>query len=172
MDQGFDILPINPTKEEILGKPVLKSLLDTDLALHTLTIYVQPSRLKNIWKPSCKSDPNASFSTPAQRLRNCILSWRKRASRWSKCTLVMLQTGSFGGSDSSLPALKPSALELQSRLQLEGHGSDDAHLLGGNVLRFACCTAMVVEFHIPILVPYEAVRLRSHGLSLACVGKT
>ena len=46
MDHGFDILPINPTKEEILGKPVLKSLLDTDLALHTLTIYVQPSRLK------------------------------------------------------------------------------------------------------------------------------
>ena len=66
MDHGFDILPINPTKEEILGKPVLKSLLDTDLALHTLTIYVQPSRLKEHLEAILQKRPKRIVFNPGR----------------------------------------------------------------------------------------------------------
>jgi len=102
MDHGFDILPINPTKEEILGKPVLKSLLDTDLALHTLTIYVQPSRLEEHLEAILQKQPKRIVFNPGTEAPKLYPILEEAGIEVIEgCTLVMLQTGSFGGSDSS-----------------------------------------------------------------------
>ncbi len=102
MDQGFDILPINPTKGEILGKPVLKSLLDTDLTLHTLTIYVQPSRLKEHLEAILQKRPKRIVFNPGTEAPELYPILEEAGIEvMEDCTLVMLQTGSFGGSDSS-----------------------------------------------------------------------
>ena len=101
MDHGFDILPINPTKEEILGKPVLKSLLDTDLALHTLTIYVQRSRLEEHLAAILQKRPKRIVFNPGTEAPELYpILVEAGIEVIENCTLVMLQTGLFGGSNS------------------------------------------------------------------------
>jgi len=100
-DQGFEILPINPTKEEILGKPVLKSLLDTDLALHTLTIYVQPSRLEEHLEAILQKRPKRIVFNPGTEAPEVYPILKEAGIEVIEdCTLVMLQNGSFGGPES------------------------------------------------------------------------
>ena len=95
-EHGYDAVPIHPALDSIDGVPVAHSIGEIDRPVDTLTLYVNPDRLRDLLDDVVALKPrrvifNPGTESPTARSR---LEESKIACQ-EACTLVLLRTGQF-----------------------------------------------------------------------------
>lgn len=96
LDAGYEVIPVNPTGAEICGIKSNVSLQEIKKAVDTLTVYVNPDRLKTLLPEIIALKPRRVILNPGteddftkEKLEENGISVEKA------CTLVLLRTGAF-----------------------------------------------------------------------------
>ena len=94
--KGFEILLINPSKKNILGKPCYTSLLEAPLRAETVTVYVNSERFKGHLKSIIELKPSRIIFNPGTESPECYSTLRENGIQVVEgCTLVMLDSNTF-----------------------------------------------------------------------------
>jgi len=93
---GFEVIPVNPALDEVLGKKVVKSLTAISGDVDTVTLYVGPDRLKPMIDDIIKLNPRRIVSNPGTETPETRDAAERAGILYMEaCTLVMLRTGQF-----------------------------------------------------------------------------
>lgn len=95
-EKGYDVLPVNPALESVLGIPALPSLAAAGDGLDTVTVYLSAKRSSVLAEELVASKPERVILNPGAenpeleaRLDQAGIPWMHA------CTLVLLSTGRF-----------------------------------------------------------------------------
>jgi len=95
-ENGYRVIPVNPAADEIEGLAVTRRLEDISETVHTLTVYVGPSRGEELLDAMLRLKPCRVILNPGTESE--IIESRLEENGIPvvrACTLVMLQTGQF-----------------------------------------------------------------------------
>ena len=96
MSHGYRVVPVHPMFEEIEGVAVTNQLVDIDLDVHTLAMYVGPERSQKMIEDIVALNPRRVIFNPgteSPELEGRLQS--NGAECIQGCTLVMLRTNQF-----------------------------------------------------------------------------
>lgn len=97
MEQGHEVIPVNPAYDRIESLPVTKSLAELPAgSVDTLTLYLGPDRTRALVDDIRTLRPRRVIFNPGTE--NPVLADRLRADGvevLEACTLVLLKTGQF-----------------------------------------------------------------------------
>lgn len=95
-DYGYSVIPIHPRLVEIEGFKVVSKLSDIIRPVHTLTLYVGPSRMEAMIESVVELKPDRVILNPGTESEGLMTRLEQENIPYLKaCTLVMLQTGQF-----------------------------------------------------------------------------
>jgi predicted CoA-binding protein len=93
---GHRVVLVNPTLDVIDGQPVLKSLADISEAIDTLTVYVNPEKLRALLPDILHLRPGRVIFNPDTEEPTVMKELDKhRIPHVEACTLVLLSTHRF-----------------------------------------------------------------------------
>lgn len=95
-EQGYDIVPVNPTLEILEGMPVIHALDDVARHPDVLTVYVNPERSTAMADQILALAPRVAIFNPDTEndaLESRLAAAGTRTVR--ACSVVLLKTGSF-----------------------------------------------------------------------------
>jgi predicted CoA-binding protein len=93
---GYDVIPVRPAQEEILGLPCVDSLAAIDRPVDTVTVYVSAERSAELAGSIAEAGPRRVIFNPGAE--NPALAARLREAGvevLEACTLVLLASGRF-----------------------------------------------------------------------------
>ncbi len=94
--KGFEILLINPYKQNILGKPCYTSLLEAPLRAETVTVYVNSERFKGHLKSIVELKPSRIIFNPGTESPEYYSILHENGIEVVEgCTLIMLDSNTF-----------------------------------------------------------------------------
>jgi predicted CoA-binding protein len=96
LEYGYNSIPVNPAGVEIYGVFATKTLLDIQVLVDTLTIYVNSKISSNLTEEILKIKPNRVIFNPGTEnaeLEKLLESQNIKVIH--ACTLVLLRTGQF-----------------------------------------------------------------------------
>ena len=94
--KGFEILLINPYKQNILGKPCYTSLLKAPLRADTVTVYVNSERFKGHLKSIVELKPSRIIFNPGTESPEYYSILHENGIEVVEgCTLIMLDSNTF-----------------------------------------------------------------------------
>jgi len=96
LDQGFDAIPVNPELDELLGRPVRKSLAEVSEKIDTLSVYLSAKRSTPLAESIIALAPARVIFNPGAE--NAELEQKLDAAGIAylhACTLVLLSTKRF-----------------------------------------------------------------------------
>ncbi len=94
--KGHTVLPVNPLFDEVGGLPCCKSLKDIHQKIDTITVYVNPQKIKDYTDDIISAKPDRVILNPGAE--NSELEKRLREAGIKvieNCTLVMLDRNLF-----------------------------------------------------------------------------
>ncbi|MFP4522756.1 MAG: CoA-binding protein [Fibrobacterota bacterium] len=95
-DAGFNVIPVNPAQEEILGLKTAQKLSDIETEVHTVTMYVGRKISDNMGEDLIKLSPQRVIFNPgAENPEIEDLLAKSGIEVVNACSLVMLSTGQF-----------------------------------------------------------------------------
>ncbi|MEN8176304.1 MAG: CoA-binding protein [Pseudomonadota bacterium] len=95
-DHGYQVTPVNPRGGTIEGLAAAHNLGVVAHPVHTLSLYVGPSRLEPIVDELLKLDPGRVIFNPGSESAFVQHKLTEAGTEWLEgCTLVMLKTGTF-----------------------------------------------------------------------------
>jgi len=96
IDHGYQTFPINPFGGEALNTKFYKSLSEIKEQIHTITLYVRPSRLEQYMKEIITKKPKRVIFNPGTESKQLQQELEKNnIEAIEGCTLVMLTTNQF-----------------------------------------------------------------------------
>lgn len=96
LQHGYNAVPVNPSFDEVLGKPCVESIRDIVGPIDTVTMYIGAARSEPLMDEIIGAKPRRIIFNPGSE--NESLADRARAAGIevvNGCTLVMLSTGIF-----------------------------------------------------------------------------
>lgn len=95
-EKGYNAIPVHPRLESIDGHKVTKALEDIKEKIHTLTVYVGPSRITPLIDGIIKLKPDRVVLNPGTESRELKTALSGASIPYLEaCTLVLLSTGQF-----------------------------------------------------------------------------
>lgn len=96
MEAGHEVALVAPRGEEILGVPVVRSIVDCPHPVDTVTLYIGSARVDGILEDLLKVRPRRVIFNPGTE-NDVVRSALQQAGieTLEACTLVMLRTGQF-----------------------------------------------------------------------------
>jgi len=96
LDHGYDVIPINPILDEIDGVAVKHSLSEILQPVHTVTLYLNSSRLEPIIDEIILLKPKRVIFNPGTESPQAQKRMTANGIETIEaCTLVLLRTGRF-----------------------------------------------------------------------------
>jgi uncharacterized protein len=96
IDYGYHVIPINPILDDIDGVAVKHSLSEVSQQIHTVTLYLNPSRLEPIIDEIIMLKPKRIIFNPGTESPEAKERMTANGIETVEaCTLVMLRTGQF-----------------------------------------------------------------------------
>jgi predicted CoA-binding protein len=98
LDRGHTVYPVTPRKISFASVPVFQSIAEVPQPLHTVTLYVNPTRLETLAEEIIAARPTRVIFNPGTE--HPELKCRFEAAGISTieaCTLVLLGTNQFTG---------------------------------------------------------------------------
>ena len=94
--KGYNVIPVHPRLKTIEGLTVFSQLERIDKEVHTLTVYVDPSRSTDLIGSILSSNPRRVILNPGAENPELEAALQTKQILYHKaCTIVMLQTGQF-----------------------------------------------------------------------------
>jgi len=95
-DRGYDVIPVHPKVSRIDQVPVVDDLRRIQGPVHTLTLYVEPARIKAMIKDIFDLEPGRVTLNPGTESHALKLALKDAHIPYEHaCTLVLLRTGQF-----------------------------------------------------------------------------
>ncbi|MEM7014810.1 MAG: CoA-binding protein [Verrucomicrobiota bacterium] len=98
-EHGHIVYPVSPSGQDILGRPGFASIdeiPETERPIHTLTIYVNPTRFADIADEVCRFNPSRVIFNPGTESAEIAAKFRDAGIHVVEaCTLVLLNEGEF-----------------------------------------------------------------------------
>ena len=98
-EADYSVIPVNPAYTEIEGLAVVGTVLQAAQvagSLHTLTLYLAPSRLESVIDDIVAARPQRVIFNPGTELLSLQRALDRVNIPWLEaCTLVLLSTGQF-----------------------------------------------------------------------------
>lgn len=97
-ERGHTVFPVHPLLAMIDGLPVFKSLADVPAPLHTVTLYLGPSRSAGMAPEIFAAHPRRVIFNPGAENPELAAQLASAGIEvMDACTLVLLRTGQFAG---------------------------------------------------------------------------
>lgn len=95
-NRGYDVIPVHPKVARIDHIPVVPDLGAVQTRVHTLTLYLGPTRSKHVISDIVSLAPERVILNPGTESRELELALVDARIPFEKaCTLVLLRTGQF-----------------------------------------------------------------------------
>lgn len=98
-EHGHDCFPVSPSGQEILGRAGFTSIEDIpqeDRSIHTVTVYVNPTRFAEIEGEVLRVQPSRVIFNPGTESPEIAAKFREAGIHVVEaCTLVLLRDGEF-----------------------------------------------------------------------------
>ncbi len=95
-ENGYSVIGVHPTLENIDGFPVVKNLADVKTPVYTITVYVNPTLLEKLTADIINLKPQRVILNPGTEssiVENELI--KNNIPVQKSCTLVLLNTGQF-----------------------------------------------------------------------------
>jgi len=101
--KGYDVAPVNPREEFVLGHRCYASLRDVDRPIDTMTVYLNAERSTRLKDDILAVRPKRVILNPGAENDELETLCRKNGIRVLRaCTLVLLRTGQFEAAQGEL----------------------------------------------------------------------
>ncbi len=98
-EYGHDTYPVSLSGQDILGRPGFKTVLDipdSDVEIHTITVYMRPQHLAPIVDEILPTRPARVIFNPGTESPEIAAKFREAGIHVVEaCTLILLETGEF-----------------------------------------------------------------------------
>ncbi len=96
---GYEVVPIHPALDSVHGIPVtasLEELIDQELPISTLTIYLRPELTAEMGEAIVRLKPKRVIFNPGTESSGLVEQLEEAGIAWrNSCTLVLLRSGQF-----------------------------------------------------------------------------
>lgn len=96
IENGYEVIPVNPVLDDIDGVVVKHSISEISQPVHTVTLYLNPSRLEPVVDEIIKLKPKRVIFNPGTESPEAQERMAENGIETIEaCTLVLLRTGRF-----------------------------------------------------------------------------
>jgi len=94
-EKGYNVIPIHPVHQEILGDEVINHIKDVWQPIDTLTVYVSSARFAPIIDDIIRLTPKRVIFNPGAECPELYHEFPEHIKIVEGCTIVMVNTGQY-----------------------------------------------------------------------------